>query len=72
MCRKNFMIWNKKVKIPIKIYTTYKTMLSSCLKSRKNTESKNPVVVNTKNWKIILLPRCAVCNSKNRNFLKNK
>ena len=71
MCWKNFMIWNKKSKIPIKIYTIYKTMLSSCLKCRKNTESKNPIVVNTKNWKIILLPRWAVCNSKNRIFLKN-
>ena len=72
MCWKNFMIWNKKCKIPIRIYSMYKTMLSSCLKCRNNTENKNPIVVNTENWRIILLPSCAVCNSKNRNFLKNK
>ena len=45
-------------------YTIYKTMLSYCLKCRKNTESKNPEVVRTKNGRIMLFPKCAVCNSK--------
>ena len=31
----------------------YKTMLSYCLKYRKNTESKNPEVVKTKNQRIM-------------------
>ena len=44
-------------------------MFCSCLKCRKNTESKNPKVVRTKNGKIMLLPICEVCDSKN---LKNK
>ena len=47
-------------------------MLSYCLKSRKNTESKNPKVVRTKNGRIILLSRFAVCNSKKLKFLKEQ
>ena len=41
-------------------------MLSYCLKCRKNTESKNPKVVKTKNGRIMLLSKCAVCDSKKR------
>ena len=47
-------------------------MLSYCLKSRKNTESKNPKVVRTKNGRIILLSTFAVCNSKKLKFLKEQ
>ena len=51
-------------------------MLSCCLKSRKNTESKYSKVVRTKNRRIIFLSKCAVSNSKVvkeiRNLLKNK
>ena len=39
-------------------------MLSYCLKCRKNTESKNPEGVRTKNGKIMLLSKCVVCDSK--------
>ena len=39
-------------------------MLLYCLKCRKNTESKNPQVVKTKNGRIMLLSRFAVCDSK--------
>ena len=39
-------------------------MLSYCLKSRKNTESKNPKAVKTENGRIMLLSKCAVCNNK--------
>ena len=35
-----------------------------CLKCRKNAESKNPKVERTKNGGIMLLSRCAVCDSK--------
>ena len=31
---------------------------------RKNTESKNPKVTRTKNGRIMLLSKCAVCDSK--------
>ena len=47
MCQNNFMIWKKKSGIPMtnKSLNIYKTMLSYCLKCRKNTESKNGKVV---------------------------
>ena len=47
-------------------------MLSDCFKCRKNTESKNPKVPRTKNGRIMLLSKCAVCDSKNSKFIKQK
>ena len=47
-------------------------MLSYCLKCRKNTQSKNPEVVKTKNGTIILLSKCSVCNSKKSKCLKEQ
>ena len=47
-------------------------MLSYCLKRRKNTESKNPKVVKTKNAQITLLSKCKVCNSKKLIFIKEQ
>ena len=47
-------------------------MLSDCLKHRKNTESKNPKAVKTKNRRIILLSNCAVCGSKTLKFIKEQ
>ena len=47
-------------------------MLSYCLKCRKSTESKNPKVARTKNGRIMLLSKCAVCNSKKSKFLKQQ
>ena len=40
------------------------------LKCRINTESKSPNVVKTRNRKIMLLPKCAVCDSKKFKFIK--
>ena len=45
-------------------------MLSYCLRCRKNKDSKNPKVVKTKNGRIMLLSKCAVCNSKKPKFKK--
>ena len=47
-------------------------MLSYCLKCRKKTESKNPKVARTKIGTIMLLSKCAVCDSKNSNFIKEQ
>ena len=47
-------------------------MLSCCLKCRKNTESKNPKFARTKNGWIMLLSKCAVCNSKKLKFIKEQ
>ena len=50
----------------------YKTMLSYCLKCRKNTESKNPQVVKTKNGRIMLLSKCELCDNKKLKFIKEQ
>ena len=47
-------------------------MLLYCLKCRKNTESKNPKVVKTKNGRIRLLSKCQVCDSKKLKFIKEQ
>ena len=52
-------------------------MLSYCLKCRKNTESKNPKVLTTKNGRIMHLSKYVVCNSKklisnSKKFLKEQ
>ena len=47
-------------------------MLSYCLKCRKNTESKIPKVAKTKNGRIMLLSKFAVCDSKKSKFIKQQ
>ena len=44
-------------------------MLSYSLECRKNTESKNS---KTKNGRIMLLSKCAMCGSKKARFIKEK
>ena len=41
-------------------------------KTKKNTKSKNPKVVKTRNGRIMLLSKCAVCNSKKSKFFKEQ
>ena len=43
-----------------------------CKKKKKNTESKNPKVVKTKNQRIMLSSKCAVCDSKKSKFIKEQ
>ena len=43
----------------------YKTMLSYCLRCRKNTSSKNQKVAKTKNGRKMLLSKCTVRDSRN-------
>ena len=47
-------------------------MLSYCLKCRKNTETKNPKVVKTKNGRIILFSKCTVCDSNKWKIIKEQ
>ena len=47
-------------------------MLSYCLKCRKNTERKNLTAARTKNGRIMLLSKCAVCESKKSKFIKQQ
>ena len=50
----------------------YKTILSYCLRGRKNTESENPNVVKTKSGRIMLLSKCEVCDIKNPKLIKQQ
>ena len=43
-----------------------------CLKCRKNTESKNPKIAKTKNGRIMLLSKCAVCDNEKSKFIKEQ
>ena len=47
-------------------------MLPYGLKCRNNTESKNPKFVKIKNGRIMLLSKCAVCESKKLKFIKQQ
>ena len=47
-------------------------MLLYCLKCRKNTESKKPKVLKTKNRRIMLLSKCAIRNNKKSKFIKEQ
>ena len=47
-------------------------MKSYCLKCKKDTESINPRVSNASNGKIMLLSKCAKCESKNQGSLKTR
>ena len=47
-------------------------MKSCCLKSRKNTENKNPKVWKTSNYRTIILLKCAICRSKKSRFIENQ
>ena len=42
----------------------YKTMLSYCLKCKKNTESIDLNVSATRNGRTMILSKCAICGSK--------
>ena len=42
------------------------------MKCKKNTESKNPKVARSKNRRIMLLSKCAVCDDKKSKFIKEQ
>ena len=42
------------------------------MKCTKNTESKNPEVIKTKNGKIMHLAKCAECESKKLKFINQQ
>ena len=49
-----------------------KTMLSYCLKCKRNTENINPTVSKTINGKAMILSKCAICGSKKSKFIKEQ
>ena len=44
-------------------------MESYCLKCKKNTKNINPQVSSTSNGKLMILSKCAICNSKKSKFI---
>ena len=50
----------------------YKTMLSYCLKCRKNTKNINLKISVTSNCKTMILSNCAICGSKKSKFIKKQ
>ena len=47
-------------------------MESYCLKCKKYTENINPQVSSTSNGKIMILSKCAICNSKKSKFINQQ
>ena len=43
-----------------------------CLKCRKYKENINPQVSSTSNGKIMILSKCAICNSKKSKFINQQ
>ena len=50
----------------------HKIMLSKYLKYRKNTESKNPKAVKTKNRRKMVSSNCEVCSGKKLKSIKEQ
>ena len=44
-------------------------MNSYCLLCKKDTENINPKIVRTKNNRLMMLSKCAICNNKNSRFI---
>ena len=47
-------------------------MESYCLKCRKYTKNINPQVSSTSNGKMMILSKCAICNSKKSKFINKQ
>ena len=47
-------------------------MPTYCVKCRENTENLNSKIFNTKNGKIIMQSKCAVCGIKKSKFVKEQ
>ena len=54
----------------IKYYKT--NILTYCLKCKRNTENKDAKMVKTKNGRIALSSKCAICDSKKSRFMKEQ
>ena len=47
-------------------------MESYCLKCKKHTKNINPQVSSTSNGKLMILSKCAICNSKKSKFINKQ
>ena len=49
----------------------YKTK-SYCLKCKKHTKNRNPQVSSTSNGEMMILSKCAICDSKKSKFINKQ
>ena len=61
---------NHDKKVVIKYYKT--NMLTYYFKCKRNTKNRDAKMVKTKNGRLSLLSKCAVCGSKNQDLRKNE
>ena len=47
-------------------------MNSYCLSCKRNTENTNQKMVKTKNNRLMMLSKCAICNNKKSRFIKKQ
>ena len=47
-------------------------MLTYCLKCKKNTKNVDAKMMKTKNGRLMLLSKCAVCGSKKSKFMEEQ
>ena len=47
-------------------------MNSCCLSCKKNTKNTNQKMVKTKNNRLMMLSKCAICNTKKSRFIKEQ
>ena len=47
-------------------------MNNYCLSCKKNTENTNQKMVKTKNNRLMMLSKCAICNNKKSRFIKKQ
>ena len=47
-------------------------MESYCLKCKKYTKNINPQISSTSNGKLMILSKCAICNSKKSKFINKQ
>ena len=47
-------------------------MNSYCLSCKKDTKNINPKIVRTKNNRLMMLSKCAICNNKKSRFIKEQ
>ena len=47
-------------------------MESYCVKCKKNTENIDPKVLSASNGRVMILLKCAICDSKKSRFIKNQ
>ena len=47
-------------------------MLTYCLEYKENTKNKDAKIIKTKNGRVILSSKCAVCGNKKSRFMKEK